>query len=305
MTDPAKKVPATDNVLSFVTFPGNEIKDLYVHDVTPEAAPAAGPAPAAAESLPAPPAAKSAAAPAPAAAHPPKPPAAHHQGRDHHQNREGGRGSHDQGRGRHGGSHPRSSAPADGAPRPAPTSAGTGEHLLKMRLKKTEDGTSRDESSKGEFDFQAGLSHFNKGEVLATVASANAADTTKKEAPKYVKDDFFDSLSCDVLDRAEGRSTRLNNQEERALNADTFGAIAVQSNFRRGYRGGGGRGRGGGGGGYHNNNTSNAEGGRGGGGGYRGNRSGGYNNSGGNGNYRSGGRGRGNNRGPAAGAVEA
>ena len=89
------------------------------------------------------------------------------------------------------------------------------------------------------------MSHFNKAEVHATIAST--AQEAKKE-PAYVKDDFFDSLSCDVLDRAEGRSTRLNNQEERQLNTDTFGAVAVQNNYRRGYRGGGyrggGRGRG-------------------------------------------------------------
>jgi protein LSM14 len=139
----------------------------------------------------------------------------------------------------------------------------------------------------GEFDFAAGLSHFNKNEVLASVATEG-----KKENAKYVKDDFFDSLSCDVLDRAEGRTTRLNNQEERALNSDTFGAIAVQSNFRRGFRGGRGGGRGGGGGGgYHQSNYNS--------------RGRGYGNGGGS-SYRGGrGRGGGRQQGAPAGAVEA
>jgi len=106
----------------------------------------------------------------------------------------------------------------------------------------------------GDFDFEAGLTNFDKGVVLAEVATA-----APKQEAKYKKDDFFDSLSCDTLDRSEGRRTRLNAQEERNLNQDTFGAISLQSSYRRnyrggrggGYRGGGGRGRGRGrGGGY-------------------------------------------------------
>ena len=54
----------------------------------------------------------------------------------------------------------------------------------------------------GVFDFEAGLGNFNKAEVLASVADESTAG-------KYVKDDFFDTLSCDVLDRAGGRVTRV------------------------------------------------------------------------------------------------
>jgi protein LSM14 len=106
------------------------------------------------------------------------------------------------------------------------------------------------DAAKGEFNFDEGLSVFNKSEELAKVAG----ESEKSGATKYVKDDFFDSLSCDVLDRQEGRKTRVTAQEERSQNLDTFGAVALQNNYRRygrgrgrGGRGRGGRGYGGGG----------------------------------------------------------
>jgi len=113
-------------------------------------------------------------------------------------------------------------------------------------VKKVEGGDHQTVKADGEFDFEAALSSFNKTEVLATVAG----DDQAKTATKYKKDDFFDSLSCELVDRAEGRSARLNPADERALNQDTFGAVALQpSSFRRGGGRGGGRGRGSGGGG--------------------------------------------------------
>jgi len=59
----------------------------------------------------------------------------------------------------------------------------------------------------------------------------------------YSKDDFFDNISNERIDREEGRKTRLSGQEERVINQDTFGAIALQggSGYRR-YGGRGGRG---------------------------------------------------------------
>ena len=76
----------------------------------------------------------------------------------------------------------------------------------------------------------------------------------------YQKSSFFDTISCDALDRLEGNSGRMKAYEERKLNTETFGAVGL--NNRRSFRGGrGGRGgrRGGGNGGYR-------------GGGYRGGR---------------------------------
>ena len=127
-------------------------------------------------------------------------------------------------------------------PRPKNEHAsGTGDHLLSMRVKAGAEAGSKPEDTKGEFDFDKGLSVFNKTEELAKVGAES-----DKGATKYVKDDFFDSLSCDVLDRMEGKKTRVTAAEERTQNLDTFGAVALQNNYRR--YGGRGRGRGRGGG---------------------------------------------------------
>lgn len=121
--------------------------------------------------------------------------------------------------------------------------AGTGEYLQKLRNKKNADGSLAHgiDVKKDDFDFNSGLSVFNKAEVLASVA---ANEDLKQSV--YQKDDFFDSLSCEILDREEGRKTRMTAYEERSLNQDTFGATALQSSYRR-FNGGrnGGRGRGG------------------------------------------------------------
>ena len=143
--------------------------------------------------------------------------------------------------------------------------AGTGAHLLNMREKKGSEASKNIEVS-GEFDFEAGLNIFKKDEVLAKVAKEKEGAEIAAKEVKYVKDDFFDSLSGGLNDRKEG--SRLTHSQERVLNQDTFGAVALQSNYRRGggggYRGGGGGGRGGRGGGrgyggrnnnYNNNNN--------------------------------------------------
>lgn len=136
------------------------------------------------------------------------------------------------------------------------SSAGTGEHLTHLRLRKVDGGKDSEdvEELRKEFDFSAGLSTFNKTEVLATVASESVASNDAK----YVKDDFFDLLSNDA---AGGSRAAYNSGAERQLNQDTFGAIAVQqSNFRRGgYRGGGRSG----GGGRHSGGRGGRGGGRG------------------------------------------
>lgn len=129
--------------------------------------------------------------------------------------------------------------------------AGTGEYLQKLRNKKNADGSLAHgiDVKKDDFDFNSGFSVFNKAEVLASVA---ANEDLKQSV--YQKDDFFDSLSCEILDREEGRKTRMTAYEERSLNQDTFGATALQSSYRR-FNGGrsGGRGRGRGGRGRINN----------------------------------------------------
>lgn len=267
VTDEQKKIPATINtIIPYVEFPGTEIKDLIVHQ--PEAAPPPAAAkPTAAVAPPQPPARKKA-DPKPRQ---PKPQA------------------------------PALTAPAqsatvattkvtedskDAAPAPPtatatrsksrygePGTAGTGAHLLKLRVKKGGEG-SQPVASGETFDFTAGLKIFDKDEVLAKVAEEKETAAAKA---KYSKDDFFDSISCDLTDRIEGTHSRLTYSEERTLNVDTFGAVSLQNNnyyrnSRNGGRGGrgsgsgrgGGDGRGrsrgrGGGRGYRNHNNNNSQ----------------------------------------------
>eukprot|EP01018_Ginkgo_biloba_P004787 Gb_21002 [translate_table: standard] len=62
--------------------------------------------------------------------------------------------------------------------------------------------------------------------------------------PTYVKDDFFDTLSCDALDREGGRVDHMKFSEQRKVDTETFGSFPFRS------RGRGGRRRGGYGSGY-------------------------------------------------------
>lgn len=262
IADPAKKIPSNPAIIPFVTFPGEEIKDLYVHE---EAAKAA------ATSLPDPPKQTNDSKTNKQSNdkkniyQPPKPPS--------------GTETNEKGKKQYNNAHShqnksnissttttvRRENKSDGV------GAGTGAHLLKMRERRGNDGSAAAPlATTGEFDFEAGLNVFKKDEVLAKVAS----EKEEVKEVKYKKDDFFDSISCDLLDRQEGIKNRLTPGEERVLNQDTFGAVALQNNnYRRNFRGGG---RGGGGGRYYNNNNN--------GGRY-------YNNGGGRGR----GRGRGNN----------
>ena len=263
--DPAKMVAANPVIIPFVTFPGAEIKDLIVHDPTP----------AATQSLPAPP--KDHSAPRNAQhqqkprtnnnTNPPRPPAANmnnnnNNRRPQNQNQAPNQNNNNQQQVRR---EPRSTANEGG-------NAGTGAHLLKLREKKAPDGMPSGNpaapSAAGEFDFTVGLDMFKKDDVLAKVAGE--ASEEQKVDVKYKKDDFFDSLSCDIKDRQEGRKTRMSASEERNLNQDTFGAIALQGNNRRYFSGG----RGGGGGGYGGQGQGQGQ--QGGGGGRGGGRGRGY-----------------------------
>ena len=100
---------------------------------------------------------------------------------------------------------------------------------------------------KEEFDFQSKLQEFEK-EDNEDVEDEEAGD----EGPTaYAKDDFFDSISCDALDRERGIDNRLRGALERDLNTETFGAVALNTQRRRRAPGpgrGGGRSGGGEGG---------------------------------------------------------
>lgn len=257
MTDKSKSIPPSTVIIPFVTFPGQEIKDLYVHEsnTAPPAAPAATAAP-----------------PAAAARNNERKPASNNRNnnnaaaaqsaprapRENNNNNRGGRQQE---------TKPAESLPqqprlerdsikSGGASSTPAEQAGTGGHLLKMRERKSAPGAPLPvatpvETSK-EFNFEEGLNSFKKEEVLAAVAGNEEAKLTK-----YVKDDFFDNLtggggggSVPAGGDAPRRG-RLTAAEERQLNTDTFGAIALQSGYRRGGRG---RGRGGGGNAGGNNN---------------------------------------------------
>ncbi|CAG7727202.1 unnamed protein product [Allacma fusca] len=57
--------------------------------------------------------------------------------------------------------------------------------------------------------------------------------------PYYVKDSFYDKISCESTERGKGRTTRIDWRAERKLNAETFG-LPANSGQRRGYQRGGG-----------------------------------------------------------------
>lgn len=109
-----------------------------------------------------------------------------------------------------------------------------------------------------EFDFIAMNEKFNKDEVWGDLGKSNKgqedADNFQDEddggetsdgKPVYVKDDFFDSLSCDALDRGS-RNGRTKFSEQLRKDSETFGYLPRQWGNRGGRGAGwGGRSRGG------------------------------------------------------------
>lgn len=252
--DPSMKIPSNPAIIPFVTFPGEEIKDLYVHE---EAAAAK-----AATSLPNPPATTKSANDSKTenkkqsndkknVYQPPRPASGSETHEKGNKKQYNNANSHNKANI----SSTTTTTTVRRENKSDGVGAGTGAHLLKMRERKGYDGGSAaPPAATGEFDFEAGLNVFKKDEVLAKVAKEKEE---VKEVVKYKKDDFFDSISCDMLDRQEGIKNRLTPGEERVLNQDTFGAVALQNNnYRRNFNNRGG-GRGGGrhynnGGRYHN-----------------------------------------------------
>ncbi|XP_022681681.1 protein decapping 5 isoform X2 [Setaria italica] len=115
-----------------------------------------------------------------------------------------------------------------------------------------------------DFDFMAMNEKFNKDEVWGHLGKSTGQlnddlndyedvledeiSPRKPEAkPVYVKDDFFDSLSCNTIDNG-GRNGRIKFSEQRKIDTETFGDSArhrpMGMRGGRGPRGGGPRGRG-------------------------------------------------------------
>lgn len=258
-----KFIPPSTNVIPYVSFPGAEIKDLFVHESNevPPAATATSKQTTSSQpqaSLPPPPSSSHVA--------PPPVPSATSTNMSGHKS-ESSRDvdqvekKENYNNFQRGKPHQRNSA-----------GVGTGEHLLRLKIRRDHPNASNASTNNatnvkaaGEFDFMSNLQSFNKAEVLAKVAeeSTNSANPPIVVG-HYEKDDFFDTLSCDVLDGENNRRTRMTPSEERALNQDTFGAYAVQKRYynyhHRGGRGGGGHGqyhhRGGGRGGNYGGRSS-------------------------------------------------
>ncbi|CAM9367634.1 unnamed protein product [Choristocarpus tenellus] len=152
--------------------------------------------------------------------------------------------------------------------RPAGAMVGTGEALLNLRTRGGQAGQAAQESSAStshEFDFQSELQKFDKEKELAKEmgsltleqgAGAGSSAVGGIEAKKYNKSSFFDEISCDVLDRAQGRQQRVTHAAEMDVNMETFGTTGLhhaRPNRRKGGRGrGGARSRGDGIGGTNN-----------------------------------------------------
>lgn len=93
------------------------------------------------------------------------------------------------------------------------------------------------------FDFESNLAEFSK--TNEEEGEDNSDSDEDDNIGTYDKNDFFDSISCDVSDRQNGVDNRLRGKEERNLNTETFGATSLGYGRRRyGGRGRGGRGRG-------------------------------------------------------------
>eukprot|EP00934_Nitzschia_sp_Nitz4_P009141 Nitzschia sp. Nitz4//scaffold165_size50357//14640//15927//NITZ4_007017-RA/size50357-augustus-gene-0.22-mRNA-1//1//CDS//3329538120//9131//frame0 len=276
---PSPFVAPQDAVLPFLTFRGQDIKDLHVHESTPP--PAATPAPQPAEAAPAvpptPPPPSSIPVP-----DPPMPPkdtkptettqSADKPGAPEKKGEKPTKPAGQQGPPKNQGRGGAANTRRPKKPNNSTNQVGTGASLLNLRVRGTVTGDQGPETSKEDFDFQSKLAEFELTDD----------DKESDGVVAYEKDDFFDSISCDALDRQNGVDNRLRGSQERNLNTETFGAVALHTQRRRRGGRGGGRGRG-----YYNGGRG-GEGGFGGRGGGRGR---------GRGRGRGGGRGRGRGRG--------
>lgn len=109
---------------------------------------------------------------------------------------------------------------------------GTGEHLLRSKDKRAQAS-----STNQDFNFEDSTAAFDKDKVFAEISNNSTVDNV----PKYSKDDFFDNLTFSD-DKMNGK---MRNSEERKLNMDTFGQSGNFHNHWKGRGHGGGRGRGG------------------------------------------------------------
>mmetsp|Transcript_27988 Transcript_27988/g.50959 ORF Transcript_27988/g.50959 Transcript_27988/m.50959 type:complete len:349 (-) Transcript_27988:344-1390(-) len=132
---------------------------------------------------------------------------------------------------------------------------GTGASLLNRKARGVVDGSVP--TPKDDFDFESNLAEFEKARIGNDESDEDSDYDDEEEddmdggpaSNAYSKDDFFDSISCDAIDKRDGVDNRLRGAAERNLNTETFGAVALGNGRRGGRRsrrggGRGGRGRG-------------------------------------------------------------
>eukprot|EP00924_Labyrinthula_sp_SR-Ha-C_P015033 maker-scaffold_9-snap-gene-6.48-mRNA-1 protein AED:0.15 eAED:0.15 QI:90/1/1/1/1/1/4/168/312 len=132
---------------------------------------------------------------------------------------------------------------------------GMGKHLLNRKLRgvKADSQKNLDKEIENDFDFSAMNEKFNqlKLSLLGNENDKTQADSVEPKLPNLSdeeeeEDDFFDTMSSNLTDKQQGKKSRPTMKEERNLNTETFGAIALVEGrrFGRGRRYNG-RGRGG------------------------------------------------------------
>lgn len=115
---------------------------------------------------------------------------------------------------------------------------GTGASLLHRKERGAVTTGLPSSTPQDDFDFQSNLQHYGKD-------NEDDDEDNEEDGAAYAKDDFFDSISCDAMDKQNGVHNRLRGNTERMLNTETFGAIALNSQRRRrNHRSGGREGRG-------------------------------------------------------------
>uniref|UniRef100_A0A0K0CUK9 FFD domain-containing protein n=1 Tax=Angiostrongylus cantonensis TaxID=6313 RepID=A0A0K0CUK9_ANGCA len=101
----------------------------------------------------------------------------------------------------------------------------------------------------GDYDFEKANEQFQEqfSDMFKDKLKVNIEEEQAEKAPENTyydkKSSFFDRISCEALEKAEGKTGRPDWKKERETNQETFGHSAVRSlNYRRGF---GQRGRGG------------------------------------------------------------
>jgi len=125
----------------------------------------------------------------------------------------------------------RSSYNANRRSRKKDNQIGTGASLLHRRERGAVEGSDSLNPLKSgdDFDFESSAAEFQS-------KSTNESPDRAISGTSYTKDNFFDSISCDALDKQSGIDNRLRGAAERSLNTETFGAVSLGNSGRRGGR---------------------------------------------------------------------